>query len=400
MEGFSANFALNCLADLLTCIGLVKWGIQMKRGKIALLTAVAILIVLVVFIGYKKRTGLVIGVVLPLSGSMAEYGQNAQNGLIMARDELQGQKGLGNLKLLIQDSKEVPSDTELAVKRLIEVERVQYVIGGLTSSGVLAAKAIPKEKGVLFFTPAASAPGIPDGELIFRNWPSDDSIANAYGSVAYTKLGARNVAILHVSNDYGKTNATAFSESFKLAGGNISSDRAFPQGAVDFKTLITHLTSLKEIDTIFLVAYPDEYKGLFQEIAIARLNEKRILTSDTFYSPSLIAELGDSTEGVLCATASKPGKDYNPRKIFTENYKKRFNKDPGLVSDTAYDALHMIGKAISETDGSPKSVAQWLRQLAGYQGAAGLVTFTPDGDVKGELSLYEVKQGKFEPRSF
>lgn len=372
----------------------------MKRRVIYIGIAVAIVIALVVIIGLRRKKETTIGVVLPLSGTMAEYGENGRNGLTLASEEMARDNGCGNIKLVYQDSGNTPPETVNAVRRLIDADGVKYIIGGLTSSGVLAAIPTAKERGVLFFTPAASAPGIPDGNLIFRNWPSDDAIASMYGKLAYEKLGVRNIAILHVSNDYGKTNADAFSASFTAAGGKVLLVRAFPQGATDFKSLITQVSSLNDLDKILLIAYPDEYKGLFQEISKQKLNKRGILASDTFYSPQLLSELGPAAEGTIVAVAAKPGEDYEPRQQFIKNYRERFKKDPGLVSDTAYDALRIICRGMKETDGSPKAVSQWLHSLKDYQGVAGVTNFTAIGDIKGDLAIYQVVNGKFEARRF
>lgn len=335
-----------------------------------------------------------IGVVLPLSGSMAEYGDNGRDGLILAQEQLRTKKGVKPFTLLYQDAKDTPQGTVNAVHRLIDVDGVRFIIGGLTSSGVLAAKGYAQRKGVLFFSPAASAPGIPDGKFVFRNWPSDDAMARKFGDASY-KLGARRVAILYVSNAYGTTNAAGFAAAFTARGGAVPFKRAFPQGTTDFKSLVTQLSALKDADKIYVIAYPDEFRAFFQELAKSDVKPDKVLASDTFYSPKLIGEIGSMTEGVVSAVAAKPGDDYAPRKKFIDAYQHRFHKAPGLVSDTAYDALNLVVTGISTGDGTPAGVAKYLLHLRNYPGAAGVTNFTPEGDVTGALALYQVKGGRF-----
>lgn len=377
----------------------------MKRTTLFMsLGAIAIILVSIFF--WTRRGGnagaVKIGIILPLSGSMAEYGQNGREGLTLAAEELAKRTDIKKIELLYQDTKDAPQDTVNAVRRLIDVDNVHFVIGGLTSSGVIAAEPYAKEKGVLLFTPAASAPGIPDGKFVFRNWPADDAMAKKFGEVVYRR-GTRSVAILHVSNDYGNTNANGFASAFGALGGAVSFRRAFPQGTTDFKSLVTQLSGLKGIERVLVVAYPDEYRAFFQELAKSSVKPAAILTYDTFYSPTLVREIGSLTEGVVCAAAAKPGGDYEPRKAFIEAYEKRFKaadgspKKPGLVSDTAFDALMLIAKAISKTDGTPKAVAAYLHSVKDFPGVAGVTNFTDTGDIKGDLALYQVKGGAFVP---
>ena len=212
----------------------------------------------------------------------------------------------------------------------------------------------------------------------------------------------RNVGILSVSNDYGNTNATGFASAFESAGGAVSFRRAFAEGTTDFRSLVAQVSTLKRTDRLLVIAYPDEYRAFFQELAKSSTKPRSVLTSDTFYSPTLIGEIGKLTEGVITAVASKPSDEYQPRKAFIAAYRNRFKtsdgqpKAPGLVSDTAYDALRIIVTAISKTDGTPRSVSKYLLEnIKDYPGAAGLTTFTETGDVRGDLALYQVRSGRF-----
>jgi branched-chain amino acid transport system substrate-binding protein len=335
-----------------------------------------------------------IGVVLPLSGSMAEYGDNARSGLLLAESELAG-KGI-KLDLIVQDTKDAPEGTVTSVKRLIDSYGVKYIIGGLTSAGVLAAAPYAQQRGVLFFTPAASAPGIPEiGDLVFRNWQSDTALAAMFGAAAADRLTLRHVAVLSVSNDYGKTNSTTFAATFSARGGQVLLQRSFPQNVTDFRDLITTVRAMNGLDSILLIAYPDDYRALFGETKAQGLKGVQILTSDTFFSPRMLADLGTAAEGTVCAVAAKPGPDYQPRKEFIAAYKARFGKDPGLVSDTAYDALRLVVAGVRGSNGDPHGVASWLHALRGYPGAAGLTTFTSTGDFEGGMSLFRVHDGNF-----
>ncbi|MGB9620757.1 MAG: ABC transporter substrate-binding protein, partial [Armatimonadota bacterium] len=105
----------------------------------ALLALIALLGVPLMHTGCRKpQEAVLIGVALPLSGTMAEYGQNAREGLILASEELLRRPEMKKFQLIYQDTKDAPQDTVDAVRRLIDVYGVRFIIGGLTSSGVLA----------------------------------------------------------------------------------------------------------------------------------------------------------------------------------------------------------------------------------------------------------------------
>ena len=382
-----------------------SWGdtmrVRFSRNGFGLALVAASLLVLS---GCGQRDIVKIGVALPLSGSMAEYGQNAREGIVLAAEELRRRPEIKRFELIFQDTKEAPQETLDVVRRLVDVHKVRFIIGGLTSSGVFAAAPYAQSHGVLFFSPAASAPGIPEiGDLVFRNWPSDKLIASQLGRMVAERLRVRTAAVLHVSNDYGKVNADAFAQSFEAGGGRVVMTRSFPQGWTDFRTLLTQVAGMRNLEKVYVAAYPDEFRALFQQLgSLGPLLKGKILASDTLFSPRLVSELGPSAEGTMVAVAAKPGLNYEPRQRFFERYRARFKtadgkpKEPGLVSDTAYDALYLVMTAISQTDGSPGAVSRWLLSLPEpFRGASGPIKFTSQGDIVGQLACYEVRDGRF-----
>jgi branched-chain amino acid transport system substrate-binding protein len=358
----------------------------------------AILATLFLLFCGRREQSVRVGVVLPLSGSMAEYGQNAKNGITLALDDIKAKPNAPQLDLIYQDSREAPQETVDAVRRLIDVNGARFIVGGLTSSGVLAAAPYAEARGAIFFTPAASAPGIPEiGKHVFRNWPADDAIARKFGGFAATVLRARRIAILCVANDYGKVNAEAFAEGLRAHGGEVVLSHSFPQGSTDFRALIAQSRAIVALDRIFVVAYPDEYRAFFQQLSASGGNAANVLVSDTFYSPNLARNLGSTAEGAVCAVAAKPAQDYEPRRRFFAEYRAKFGgRDPGLVADTSYDAVMLLADAIAHTDGSPDAVSTWLlRNVQAYPGAAGPTTFSAIGDVTGDLAVYQLNGAEF-----
>lgn len=344
-----------------------------------------------------------IGVVLPFTGSMAPFAENARNGLVLAHEQAV-RAGKPSVKLIFQDDLGTPTGMVTAVRRLIDVEGVRFIIGGLTSSGVLAAAPYAQQRGVLFFSPAASAPGIPEiGDLVFRNWQSDDSLASLFGAAAAGKLGLKKLIVVGVGNDYGKTNSDAFSKAFEAAGGSVLARRTVSEGAAEAQTVAAFLGSADEVDGVLLALYPEEYKSVLGAWHRPASGGPKLLATDTFYAEDLLKDLGRRAEGTTIAIAAKPSEDYAPRQQFAAAYRERFTdeagkaKEPGLVSDTAYDAFNLVLEGLTATQPDPAQVAQWLLRQHSWPGAAGIVDFTETGDVRGGMALFRVVEGKFVP---
>ena len=68
-------------------------------------------------------------------------------------------------------------------------------------------------------------------------------------------------------------------------------------------------------------------------------------------------------------------------KNFIDKYKQKFSRDPGVTSDTGYDALKIIVWAMNQAGTSAEEVRRQLLMLKDFPGAAGLTTFDKNGDV-------------------
>ncbi len=100
-----------------------------------------------------------IGVVLPLTGNYAEYGQNVLPALQLVADELNRQGG-PKVSLLVQDDQAQPKQAVSALQKLIQVDGVRFVIGGFTSASSIAMYPIAERAGVLMFSSSSSTPSL------------------------------------------------------------------------------------------------------------------------------------------------------------------------------------------------------------------------------------------------
>jgi ABC-type branched-subunit amino acid transport system substrate-binding protein len=84
------------------------------------------------------------------------------------------------------------------------------------------------------------------------------------------------------------------------------------------------------------------------------------------------------------------------RRAFDAAYRTRFNEEPGVLSDTGYDAAALLIQGWA-TVGRPDGAAmmKWLRSVKDYAGASGKLSFLPSGDVVKEYRLRTVQEKKF-----
>lgn len=188
-----------------------------EKGWIGTTAALGVTLMLVLWFGdlSPNRTDIVptsngpiapkvpirIGAVLPLTGSLAPYGQWAQNGLELARDELNRTRGTSGqrIAILIEDSISSPKDAVSAFRKLITVDRVPVVIGFIGSSEALACAPIANATKTVLFSSGAASPDLTgSGDYVFRNRVSGTLEVNDLARYARQKLGIEAVAIVFI----------------------------------------------------------------------------------------------------------------------------------------------------------------------------------------------------------
>ncbi len=144
--------------------------------------------------GGSKDAGKIIkiGMVGPLTGDYATYGQSVKNGVQTAVDEINEQGGVNGftLQLIAEDSKGDSTEAANAIQKLIDQDKVTAIVGAVLSGETATVAPIAQDSGVLMITPSSTAPGLADtGDYIFRNVITDDVQAQQMAEYAISELG-------------------------------------------------------------------------------------------------------------------------------------------------------------------------------------------------------------------
>jgi branched-chain amino acid transport system substrate-binding protein len=363
---------------------------------IGIVVVVALAIVLIITQTKREPKEIKIGVILPLTGSAAVWGENAKMGLEIALEEVNEAGGVmgKKVKLIFEDSQSDPAKAVSSLQKLIATDKVPVVIGDIASSSVLAMAPIAERSKVVLLSPGASNPDISKaGEYIFRNWQSDALEGEVDARFAYEHLGYRKMAILYVNNAYGSGLKTVFEQSFQRMGGKILISEAFEQGATDMRSQLRKIRAVNP-DAIYMPGYPTEMAILLRQAKELGIKTP-FLSVQAFDDPKILQIAKDAAEGVIFSVPKPPDPSNPVVSNFVRKYKERFNKEPGVCSDTGYDALKIIVWAMSQGAFSGSEIQKQLLKLKDFPGAAGLTTFDKNGDVIKPFIFKTVKGGRF-----
>lgn len=321
-----------------------------------------------------------IGFIGPLTGDAAAYGVDTSHGAQLAVDEINAAGGINGkmIELIVEDGRCNGADAATAAQKLVNVDKVIAIIGGVCSGETLAAAPIAEAGKVVMISPVSSSPDVTTaGDYIFRDYPSD-----ALKTTAMAKYFAENsikkIATIGENTDFCQAFRTALKE--KVPAGAIVFDEVVEPGTKDFRSLMTRLKDI-EFDMFFVNGQSDSTDGLMmQQLREAGFTQPAIV-HDTGDSATLAKTMAEAVEGLYIINVPADVTDPTFEKKFTDKY-----GDPqfGLIYvGFAYDGIKVIANGLRAGASDGTALKDWLYTMPKYSGIVGSFSFDKNGDVLG-----------------
>jgi branched-chain amino acid transport system substrate-binding protein len=348
--------------------------------------------------GPSFAQSLKIGAVFPISGGQSTYGEESINGIELALSDLKEKDPelAAKITLVKEDEKSNPVDAATAVKKLLDVDKVDVVLGSVASSNTLSMTAAVMERGKVLLTPASTNPEVTKkGDMIFRACFIDPFQGTVLANFALNNLGKKKAAILldHKS-DYSKGLAQYFEEAFTKGGGEIVGNESYEQGKKDFKTQLTKLRG-KKPEVLVVPGYYQEV-GLIMKQAKQMGFDVVMLGGDGWDSPTLFELAGaDAVTGHYFSSHFSPD-DTDPLvQKFVTSYQARFKKAPGAMSALGYDGLLVLADAFKRAGSNdPKAIQKALSEVKGFKGVSGTITMNAQRDAEKDAVILRTEKTK------
>ena len=355
----------------------------MKRNK-SLAFAVAVVAASALFVtavpANAAGVDLRIGTVQPMSGAgFAAYGTGLANaaafGVTSVQAAMTANGVAGSCKMIAQEDSvsDAPSVVREAATKLVKSDKVNVIIGSLTSGASLeVGTVVASSTGVVAIASAASSPSLTtfkDNDTLFRTYPSDllqavalvKAVSKAYGNNSWVTVGA-------INNSFGTGLATAFKRAWIKNGGHIGGTVLWNAGAASYDSEAAALVKTKHNAFVF-VDYPDSFAKMAPALArTKKWDQAATFMTEAFNDDSAIATVGASLmNGIRGTSAKTNGTDAAGWKTaFTAAYPK----NPGtFVDGSGFDAAVLACLAgISAGGTSAKALAKGLRNVGGVNG--------------------------------
>jgi len=297
--------------------------------------------------GSTKGGEVVIGLVAPTSGFAADYGPQAAQGLQLALAEAKNEAGGAKIKLVKVDEDVLDSSQTLErVKKLVESDGADIVVGPIFGSNQQAISAYLTQQGVPMFTMLGGDAALAGDKSAFI-WPAADKLTAApLGTYAAEDLGYKKIATLAPDYAYGHNAIDGAANAFKKAGGQVVQQQWVPLGTTDMLQYATGLD--KSVDALVMWLVPTDAAAFVREYRNLGIKVPLLMFQGIF-DPTFQA-VGGQLDGVVGLNEYNHLLDFPANKAFTEAYDAKYHGIPNQTTAFAYTVGQNIVTALNDDD--------------------------------------------------
>jgi branched-chain amino acid transport system substrate-binding protein len=346
----------------------------------------------------KDEKPVKIGALLTLSGPFASAGEGIKQGIDLVLDMNNNKIGNRKVEVVYEDDENNPQVSLRKLNKLIDSDKIDILIGGVTSTVVYAIADTVQQNKLPFIIVNAGANDVSwskKSDYIYRS-----SFSNyQYGSGAATLI-AKNIAkkIFVIAQDYpaGHEQAEAFEKEFKAAGGT-EIQIAFPKvGANDYATYLTQIANFKP-DVVYTTFGGSDGVRFAVQYNSFGLKGKIPLVSQVADEEISSQEIMKALDGEYFFSAYYNQMPGDANKKFVDAFKQKYGKEPTNYMELGYDSAQMAFKVI-EKAGSTNSddLIKQLKEVA-IDSPKGRLVMDPKTNnpvVNLHLLKYVAKEGK------
>lgn len=349
-----------------------------------------------------------IGAVLSVTGPASLLGDPEAKVLKMYTEQFNKDGGVLGRKidLIIFDDEGKSDKTTSMVKRLIENDKVDLIIGPTLTGNTMAAIPLVEQHQIPMISIAGGGVIVdPVKKWVFKT-PHTDKMASEKVLVDMKKRGITRIALIYGTDGYGKSASAATKELAPSFGITIVADETYAPSDVDMTPQLTKIKNTGA-QAIFNL-------GFGQTAAVVTKNARQLGITLPYYeshgvsSKTFIQLAGiDATNGVrlpaaaLLVAEALPASD--PQKMVTVKFKSEteaaFKTEVSTFGGHAYDALQIALTAIQRAGSTDKAkVRDEIERTSGYVGTSGIVTMSPTDHLGlnlGSMRLLEIKDGEW-----
>lgn len=319
--------------------------------KISLLLVLVLAFTLAVFTPpvWSEET-VKVGIILPLTGPQAAFGEIERNSFEMALEKINADGGINGkkLELLFEDDTGKPEVARSAAEKLINKDKVVMLGGGYGSSETFAVAGVAQQNGMPFLVNTGSADKITEQgwDYVFRLNPPVSAYPEGLETFLSDVVKPKTCAILYEDSAFGTSGSKNFSKTAENLGMKVVLMEGYSKGGVDFKPLLVKVKESNP-DLVYMISYVMDAALLMTQSMELRVTPKLFVGGGAgFTLPEFAKNAGKAANMVYSATLWYQTLPYPGAAEYFANFEKKYGKPTEYHGAEAYAACQVIADAL------------------------------------------------------
>lgn len=346
-----------------------------------------------------------VAILAPLSGAVPSFGLSDKEGALLAINEWNAKGGVLGKKIvpIVEDSQCDAAAATNAANKVINQDKVKFIIGEVCSSATIPVSEIANPAKVIEISGQSTNPNVTvdkSGKVkdyIFRACYIDPFQGGILAQFATTRLKAKKAFIMYdQGNDYTIGLATAFESQFTKLGGTIVGKETYTKTDTDFSAILAKIKNAKPE----VVLLPDYYNIV--NLVTKQAKEKGITVpfvgGDGWDSPDLDKKAAD---GCYFTNHYAPDDPRPEVQTFLKAYGDAYKTDsgapkvPDALAVLAYDATNLLLQSITDakTTTDTTKIKAAIEAIT-FNGVTGKITMDKFHNPVKSLTILAIKGGK------
>lgn len=327
----------------------------------------------------RAQAPLKLGLLVTLSGPAAVLGQQVRDGFQLALKEREGKLGGRPAELVVVDDELKPDIAAARAKRLVESDRVAFVVGPIFSNILGAIFRPVTEGGAILISPNAGSSVFAGKQCspdFFVTSYENTQVHSVLGEYA-ERQGFKRAFLLAPNYQAGKDAVAGFKSRFK---GEILAEDYVPLTQIDFQADLARIADAKP-DVIFTFMPGGLGVALVKQFHQSGLAEHIPFLSAFTVDESTLPAEKDAALGLYGAMTWAPNMENPANRKFVAGYLAAYHTVPGSYAMQAYDAAQLIYSALAKTGGDVADRAKLRAALhaADFASPRGAFRFNGNG---------------------
>ena len=339
-----------------------------------------------------------IGMVMPLTGTLASAGKQVVAGARLYVSEHGNTVAGKRIELVVKDSTSSFEVGKRLIQEAIVNDKADIIAGGLTGDLFASAALITEAKKPTVIMLSSTSAVIDKSPYFLR---TSCTLSQSSGIMADWAIKNDVKKVVTMVSDFspGHEAEAVFKERYLAAGGQIAEAIRVPLQNPDFAPFLQRARDAAP-QAIFIFI-PSVQAGTFAKQFVERGLDKagiKLIGPGDLTDDELLPNMGDAMLGAVTAHFYSAAHPSAMNKAFVDAYRKQTNNRANFMAVSGYDGMNLIYQALAKTNGSAdgKTLTTAMKGMTWESPRGPMSTDRESGDVIHDIYIRKVEKANGE----